>query len=196
MTNQDIGAPPRPTSTQIENEIRRRKLHSEAMRAIWGAVRTLLLFAAVAVLVSTFIFPVVQVQKGSMNPTLHDGEVLVFLAVGPTRNGDIVAFHYNNQILIKRILASGGDRLETDSDGRILRNGEALDEPYIAQAGIGEHTVSLPLQIPGRQLFLAGDNRATSIDSRDADFGLIQEDRIVGRAVLRVWPIQKLGFIR
>ena len=183
----------RPTNEQLEKEIQRRWLRRETFKAVWGAIRTLLIFAAAAVLLTTLLFPVLRVQKNSMNPTLKDGEVVVFITPGQIRRGDIIAFHNNNQMLIKRVIAIPGDRIELADDGTVILNGMRLEESYITLPSRGDCTIKLPLEVPENQYFVMGDNRETSLDSRRADIGTIDKSQISGKAIFRIWPLNKLG---
>ena len=185
-----------PTSGQLEKELDRIKLRRDTRKAVVGAIGTLLVFAAAAVLISTLLLPVAQVRKGSMNPTLYDGEILIFETVGNINKGDIIAFRYDNQILIKRVIATAGDRIDIGGDGAVILNGDLLDEPYVVQPDAGVCTIELPLNVPREQYFVMGDHRATSIDSRSADIGLISREQIVGKLLLRIWPLEKFGIPR
>jgi len=185
-----------PTSGQIEREIDRVKLRRETRKAIWGAIRTLLVFAAAAVLISTLLLPVLQIQMGSMSPTLQDGEILIFETVGGINKGDIIAFRYDNQVLIKRVIATAGDKIDIAEDGTVNLNGERLIEPYVSQPDIGECTIELPLNVPRGQFFVMGDHRATSLDSRSVDIGLVSKEQIIGKVLLRIWPLNKFGIPR
>lgn len=183
----------RPTSEQIDKEIKRIWMLQETRKVIWGAVKTLLIFAAAAVLLSMLLFPVLQVQKGSMNPTLEDGEIIIFLTTAKIHRGDIVAFRYNNQSLIKRVIAVPGDRIDITDDGIVILNGMQLNESYISAPATGDRTVEMPLRVQENHYFVMGDHRETSIDSRRAEIGPITGDQIVGKAILRLWPLSKLG---
>jgi len=183
----------RPTVAQIEEEIKRRKLANEAVGAVRSAVRIILIFAAVAVLITTLVFPVVRVQHSSMEPTLLDGEILVFSAVSSIKRGDIVAFYYNNMLLVKRVVAIEGDWVDLTPEGLVTINGELINEPYITEHNLGETTIELPIQITANRYFVLGDNRAASIDSRAREIGMVHGDRIIGKAVFRILPLTKMG---
>jgi len=183
----------RPSSGMIEGELRRREQVSAAKKAIWGAIRTLLIFAAASVLISTLLLPVIRVEQNSMMPTISEGEIIIFVKVGSIGKGDIVAFHHNDQVLVKRVIATEGDKVDIDWQGVVSLNGTKLYEPYLNDGGTIECTVELPLQVQSNQFFLAGDNRGSSLDSRVREIGTIHRDRIMGRAVIRIWPLSKIG---
>ena len=185
----------RPTSEQLDRELHRVEASIEARKAIWSAVKTLLVFAAIAIMVSNLWLPAYRVQSGSMEPTLRDGDILVAVTPAGIRRGDIIAFNYNNQGLIKRVIAMDGDVVDIDAEGAVSVNGEPLTEPYVTELDLGNCTIKLPYQVPIGQYFVIGDNRVASLDSRDASFGTLRREQITGRALVRVWPMQKIGLI-
>lgn len=185
----------RPTSKQIEGEIQRIRLRRETIKVIWGAIRTLLILSAAAVLLSTSLLPVLHVRQGSMNPALQDGEIVVFIATDKIEKGDVVAFHYNNRVLIKRVIATEGDWMDLAEDGTVILNDETLYEPYVSELSAGEGAAAYPLQVSNSHYFVMGDHRKTSIDSRSSEIGLVRQDQIIGKAWLKVWPAQKIGII-
>jgi len=187
---------PRPTCQQIERELRRRELAAEARRSILKAANILLVFAAAAVLTATLLFPTVQVQRGSMAPTLRDGEQLILIAVGRVGRGDIIVFRLGNQTLIKRVIATAGETVDIDAQGAVHINGERLNEPYLQGINLGECDIEFPFQVPDNQFFVMGDNRAASLDSRLGDFGTIHRDEIIGKAILRIWPLTRIGLLQ
>jgi len=186
----------RPTSAQLEMELRRRELTLEARKAIIKAVKTLIVFAAAAVLVVTLLFPTIQVQRGSMSPTLRDGEQLILITVGRISRGDIIAFHLGNQTMVKRVIATAGQWVDIDEVGNVYIDGTMLAEPYLSGHSIGERDIELPLQVPDNQFFVMGDNRAISMDSRSRDFGMIHRDEIIGKNIFRIWPLTAIGFVK
>ena len=107
--------------------------------------------------------------------------------------GEVLAFYYNNKILVKRVIAGPGDWVDIDESGNVYVNSELLDEPYIAEKAYGETTIKLPYQVPEKRIFVMGDHRATSVDSRNNSVGCVAEEQIVGKIVFRVWPLTKFG---
>jgi len=185
----------RPTAEQFGKELKRRVDEMEFRKIIISAAQTLAAFAAVAVLLSTLLLPVFSVHKNSMTPTLLDGELLIFSTVGEIKRGDIIAFHYNNQVLIKRVIATAGESVDINEDGVVYINEAPLSEPYINSQSLGECDLELPLMVPERQYFVMGDNRYISTDSRVGAIGTINSEHIVGKAILRIWPIPKIRFM-
>lgn len=155
--------------------------------------------AFVSVLLIFFV-RTVNVDGTSMQPTLMDGEQLVAVSIGysPKRGDIVVVDSYINfgKPLVKRVIAVGGDTIDIDFDtGDVYINGEIIDEPYIAAPTTRAYDVTFPLTVPQGQVFLMGDNRLYSKDSRHSDIGLIDERDILGKVVLRLMPIQKAGLI-
>lgn len=149
--------------------------------------------AAVAVLVATLVTPVLQITGSSMTPTLHDGQLVVSLKGGSFSQGDVIAFYYNNKILIKRVIAGPGDWVDIDQYGNVSVNDQPLDEPYLTDKALGECDIELPYQVPDGRYFVMGDHRATSVDSRSTTIGCVAEEQVVGNIAFRIWPLTELG---
>ena len=145
-----------------------------------------------AVLVATLWLPVLQIYGSSMSPTLEEGDIVVSIKSKNYETGDIVAFYYNNKILIKRVIASSGDWVDLDEDGTVYVNGEKLDEPYVKDKAFGECDLELPYQVPESRIFVMGDHRSVSVDSRSKAVGCVAEEQIVGKLVCRIWPLTGL----
>ena len=142
-----------------------------------------------AVLVATLWLPVLQIYGSSMTPTLEEGDIVVSIKSKTYETGDIVAFYYNNKILIKRVIAGSGDWVDLDEDGTVYVNGEKLDEPYVKDKAFGECDLELPYQVPESRIFVMGDHRSVSVDSRSKAVGCVAEEQIVGKLVCRIWPL-------
>ena len=149
--------------------------------------------AAVAVLVATLWLPVLQIYGSSMTPTLQDGDILLSAKTSDMKPGDIVAFYYNNKILVKRVICGAGDWVNIREDGTVLVNDTVLQEPYLTEKALGECDISLPYQVPDGKIFVMGDHRSTSVDSRSTAVGCVAQEQIVGKIVFRVWPLNQFG---
>ena len=160
-----------------------------------STIFTLITVAAVAVLVATLLMPVLQIYGNSMTPTLSDGNIVLTVKTGSFEPGDVVAFYYNNKILVKRVIASPGDWVDITEEGDVYVNGELLDEPYLVEKALGDCNIELPYQVPESRIFVMGDHRSVSVDSRNTAVGCIAEEQVVGRLVFRVWPFEGIGEI-
>ncbi|MCL2158064.1 MAG: signal peptidase I [Oscillospiraceae bacterium] len=178
---------------QIEEELNRREGGQELKKAVFGTVKNLIVIAAAAVLVANLLISVLLVSRSSMNPTLTDGEVVIALRWVKVNPGDIVAFHYNNKILLKRVIAKEGDVVDIGEDGTVYVNNEALDEPYLTEKSLGECDIDLPFEVPVGCIFAMGDHRSTSADSRIKEIGAISSEYIIGKVFMRLWPLEKIG---
>lgn len=175
------------------NRVRRRRTFGSTLRSTIFALVTV---AAAAVLVAVMLLPVLQIYGQSMNGTVNNGDIVVSLKGSDFTTGDIVAFYYNNKILVKRVIASAGDWVDMDEDGTVYVNNEKKEEPYLKHGtDYGDTNISLPYQVPEGKIFVMGDNRAVSIDSRNTAVGCVAEEQIVGKIVFRVWPFKEIGAI-
>lgn len=177
----------------IETELRKAKYGKRYRSVFRSTVYILLVVAAVTVLVATIWLPVLQVYGTSMTPTLDDGDIVLSISEGSFKEGDIIAFYYNNKVLIKRVIGLSGDWVDIDEDGVVSVNGEILEEPYISEHALGDCNISLPFQVPEGKIFVLGDHRSVSVDSRNKSIGCISEENIVGKLVFRAWPLEQLG---
>ena len=107
--------------------------------------------------------------------------------------GDVIAFYYNNKILVKRVIASAGEWVELDEEGNLYINGKLQDEPYIEEKALGECDIEMPYQVPEGRVFVMGDYRAVSVDSRSSSVGCVAEEQIVGKLVFKIWPLKNIG---
>ena len=184
-----------PELSELEAELERVRYRTRYGRTLRSTVYSLVIVAAVAVLVATLWMPVLRTYGESMTPTLHEGDILVTVKTDDFKEGDIVAFYYNNKILVKRVIASSGEWVDIDDEGIVYVNNEPLYEPYINEPSIGDCNIQLPYQVPDGRVFVMGDHRATSIDSRNESVGCVAQEQIVGKIVFRVWPLSKIGNI-
>ena len=184
-----------PTSQQLETELNRSRYRRRYRRVLRSTVYTLITVAAIAVLVATLLLPVLQIYGSSMTPTLTDGDIVLTLKTTDFEHGDVVAFDYNNKILVKRVIAQAGEWVDITEDGDVYVNGELLEEPYLVEKALGDCNIELPYQVPESRVFVVGDHRSVSVDSRNTAVGCVAEEQLVGKLVFRVWPLEQFGEI-
>jgi len=185
-----------PGVSQLEAELKREKYKTRYWSTFRSTVYVLITVAAVAVLVATLWLPVLQIYGSSMTPTLEEGNIVVSLKNQEYEHGDIVAFYYNNKILIKRVIATPGEWVDIKEDGTVYVNGEIKEEPYVSGKSLGDCDIELPYQVPESRIFVMGDHRSVSVDSRSSSVGCIAEEQIVGKIVFKVWPLKNAGIIQ
>lgn len=186
---------PPPTVRQLEAELKREKDRSRSKRLLRGTVSTLIVAVAVTVLVSTFLLPVLKIYGTSMAPTLNAGNIVIATRGGSYKRGDVIAFYYNNKVLIKRVIALPGEWVDIDADGNVRIDGEPLEESYLTEKVLGDCDIELPYQVPDGRYFVMGDHRSTSSDSRNSAIGCVAEEQVVGRLVFRIWPFGEIGSV-
>lgn len=186
----------RPTLEEINQEIDRRQQQQRTHRTLRGVLYFLAVVAAIAVLVATLWMPVLQITGSSMEPTLNDDELAVAIKTEHLKTGDVIAFYYNNKILIKRVIATAGQYVDLQEDGTVLVDGVALDEPYLKEKSKGECNIQLPYQVGEGQIFVMGDNREFSIDSRTTAVGTISTEKVLGRVLFKIWPLSAIERVK
>lgn len=170
--------------------------------AIWDFLKTIILALLIAILITSFIKPTL-VKGYSMYPTIEPNSYMIVNKIpyikGTPEHGDIVVFKAHiymengeEKDLIKRVMGVPGDRISV-SDGVVYRNGQALKEDYtydgVTPGNLEEITVS------ENCIFVMGDNRGNSLDSRDPSIGQVEMKDILGKVVLRLYPFDEIGFL-
>ncbi len=176
----------------IEAELRRLKYKDRYRSTLRGIIYTLIVVAAVAILVATLWLPFLRIYGTSMAPTLENGEIICCIKTADFKTGDIAAFYYNNKLLIKRVIGQSGDWINIDGEGNVYVNDLLLEEPYLAEKALGDVDIELPCQVPDGKLFVLGDHRSTSMDSRHSIVGCISKEQVVGKILIRIWPVDRI----
>lgn len=182
-----------PSLEVLEAELGRERHKRNYLKALRSTVFSLVIVAAAAVLVAMLVLPVLQITGASMTNTLQDRDIVVALRGSDFKTGDVVAFYYNNNILVKRVIANEGQWVNITEDGTVYVDNVALDEPYVNDKALGECNIKLPYQVPEGKVFVMGDHRRTSVDSRSTTLGCVSKELFLGRILFRVWPLNAFG---
>lgn len=185
----------RPEIGQLEAELKRERYRHRYGAVIRSTVYSLIVVAAVAVLVAVLFLPVLQIYGNSMNPTLIEGDIVLSVKGTEFKPGDLVSFYLGNKLLVKRFVAGPGQWVDIDEGGNVYVDGELLEEPYLTEKAFGDCNIALPYQVPESRIFVLGDHRSTSVDSRNTAVGCVSDEQIVGKIIFRVWPLSCFGFL-
>ncbi len=185
-----------PNISQLEAELKRERYKQRYRKFLKSTLYTLIIIAAASALIATLVLPVLQITGISMEPTLMDGDIVVLVKTDNLKRGDLCSFAYSNKLLIKRVIALPGDYIIIDQDGNVNVNGVVIEEPYLESKALGNCDIEFPYQVPDSHYFVMGDHRETSIDSRNTVIGCISEEQLVGKIVLRIWPLKDISFIK
>ena len=173
--------------------------NSLSVGIVYYLVRSVIIAVVVIIILLTFFFRIVNVDGRSMMNTLLDGDkVIVTNFMYEPQNNDIVVISHVEEYdkpIIKRVIATEGQTLRIDFENeRIYVDGTLLDEPYVSSE-LKEGNTEIPEVIPEGKIFVMGDNRLDSLDSRYSEIGLIDEDNIIGKAQFVVLPISRVQYL-
>jgi signal peptidase I len=188
----ELAIPPR---AELEELLASEKYRVRFRQMLMNTIFTMITVASISVLIAVYVIPVIHVYGESMTPTIINGDVVVTLANPSLKRGDIIAFYHNNKVLAKRVIAFSGEWVDIDEDGIVYIDSKPLEETYLEETALGDCTIDLPYQVPEGTVFVMGDHRSISLDSRDSSIGCISEEEIVGKLVLRIWPFTRFGKI-
>ena len=173
----------------------REKKQTKPDRGLYEWTQALVCSVLTVVLLFTFVARLIGVDGHSMVPTLQNGDRLLVVSPMLTddyRRGDIVVLRkqsFLSEPIVKRVIATGGETVDIDfSTGTVYVDGEALEEPYIAELTFEQEGMQFPLTVLEGSVFVMGDNRNHSNDSRDYRLGTVDERYIIGKAVFLLYP--------
>lgn len=182
----------RPASEQIRQELRRVETRSRFGSVMRNTLAVLVSVAAIAVLIATFLLPVFRIYGSAMKPTVAENEIVVALKTKNPQKGDVVAFYYNNRILVRRIIGMPGDLVSVDEFGNVEVNNKRIIEPYLSTRNADTADVDFPIRVPDDSWFVMGDNRLESVDSRHTVIGCVSQEEMIGKLLFCVWPFQSI----
>lgn len=185
-----------PDTSTIQAVYQKAKYRKTFWEAIRSTIFMLLVVAAFAVLIAVLFLPILRIYGNSMKGTLDSGDIVVSVKSNDFETSDVVAFYYNNNILVKRVIAESGDWVDMDDAGNVYVNNKKLDEPYLEEKSYGQVDIEFPYQVPENRIFVMGDNREASIDSRSTSIGTVSDEQIVGKLVFKIWPLPEIRLIK
>ena len=185
-----------PPTTTIEEAYLASRYRQRFLGSLRSTIFMLIVVAASAVLVAVLFLPILRIYGQSMSGTLNSGDIVVSVKSVQFETGDVIAFYYNNNILVKRVIATSGQWVDIDKEGNVYVDDTYLKESYLQSKAYGESNIDFPYQVPEDRVFVMGDNRELSIDSRNTAVGTVSEEQIVGKLLYRIWPLRDMGGIQ
>ena len=186
------GEPP-PAEGGTPSEDDRKAKRKATFRIVRNTAIVLVLVAAVAVLIAHFLTPVLHIYGHSMKETLDEGDIVLTVKGSNFSRGDVIAFYYNNKLLVKRVIGTAGDKINIDKNGVVYVNDQRIEEPYLKGRSLGDCNIKLPYTVPEARVFVMGDSRNDSIDSRNSAIGCVSEEMIIGKVWFKIWPLTRFG---
>ena len=185
-----------PELNEIETEMSQVRSKGKFRQALKGTFGTFVIVAALAVIIAFIFLPVLRITNGhNMEPGLQPGDIVVLVKTDDVKIGDVCGFYFNNKLLLRRVIAGEGDKVEIDEQGYVKVNGEFLEEDgYISEHALGQCDIDFPFRVPAGQFFVMGDNRDYAFDSRATNFGCVSQEEIYGKPMARIYPFDRFAW--
>ncbi len=184
------------SNEDVKEELSRLKEREKYLNNLRKAFSVLVVVAAISVLVATLWMPVLKIYGSSMSPTLENGQLVVSVKTKKLKSGDVVAFWQGNKLLVKRVIAGPGQKVDIDVNGKVSVDGKVISETYLDNESLGNTDIDFPHQVEESRWFCMGDNRESSIDSRSAVIGDVSKEQVEGKVLFSVWPLNKIGIVK
>ena len=178
------------TIDNLNAEIHRVKYKNSFGRLLRSTVYVLIIIVAISSICATLFMPVIEITDSSMKPLLNDGDIVLTVKENKFKTGDIVAFYHGNKILIKRVIGVESDFVNIDKDGIVYVNGKELKENYVKELKKGDSDIKYPVQVSDGSIFVLSDDRDVLTDSRTINVGQIKTSDVIGKIILKVWPLK------
>lgn len=184
-----------PTLIQVQAEREKLERRARGRRAFFTVLCSFLVTILGGGMLFLMFLPVLEVSGSSMEPTLHDGDILVLYKTDALKTGEMCGMYAKDRLILKRIIGLPGDVVDMDDGGNVYLNGLPLQEPYVSQKAVGTCDLTFPYTVPENSLFVMGDHRETSIDSCSSLIGCVQTDQVMGQVVARIWPFGSISWL-
>lgn len=180
----------------IEKEIHRENYKHSFENLLRSSVYVLIIILAFSVIITSILMPVIEITDSSMNPLLNDNDIVLTFKTNKLKRGDIIAFYHGNKILVKRVIGVSGDWVNIEQDGLVYINGEKIEENYVKEFIKGDASDEYPIQVGEKSVFVLSDERDILTDSRNEEIGQIKYADIIGKVIIKIWPIKQLKIIK
>ncbi len=184
-----------PTLSQVREERRKLNRRTDRRHGFCAFLLSFLLTIMGGLMIMLLFLPVLEVSGSSMEPTLQDGDILVLYKPNVIKPGELCGMYAKDRLILKRVIALPGDVVDMDDTGNVYVNGTELQEPYVSQKALGTCDLTFPFTVPDNSLFVMGDHRETSIDSRCSLIGCVKINQVMGQVVARIWPPRSIGWM-
>lgn len=182
---------------KIKEDYKTRKNREKFFYELKKTIGFFLVIISVGIITSSFWVRVLTIYGTSMSPNLTAKDTVVAFKKDQYKSGDVIAFYYNNKVLVKRVIATSGDWVNISNNGNVILNDKEIKEKYLLKSSksIGKTDIKLPYQVPENKIFVMGDHRSVSIDSRNKIIGSIGKEQIIGKIKFIIWPLSRFDIL-